>query len=126
MRFRLREDDQVVAMLISSARESSWRIDISDFGSWLQSRWPGMDSSVSGVGQRAHVWIWPDAHEVWVPVERDCAWIEADEQRICAVAAWLAATSADPLILCDEGYASILPLEGATESSLLARLRDQG
>lgn len=86
------------------------------------SAWPDIESHPIETGPRAHVWTWADSYEVWVPADRDCAWIEADPQRVGAVAIWLAATTSEPLILCDEGYATVLPLNGLTESSLSALL----
>jgi hypothetical protein len=112
----------VVALLICTASESPWRIEVAHFGDWLTSRWPDLRSAPNAEGQRAHRWAWPDSHEVWVPVKRDCAWVEAGAERAAAVAAWLASTTGEPLILCDEGYALVIPLDGATEAGIAARL----
>ena len=112
----------MVTMLVTPASESPWRIEIARFGDWLTSRWPDLRSASNVEGQRAHLWVWPDSHEVWIPSERDCAWVEADPERTGAVASWLASTTDEPLILCDEGYALVIPLDGATEAGIAARL----
>ncbi|GAA2155727.1 hypothetical protein GCM10009844_43220 [Nocardioides koreensis] len=108
-------------MLVTPASESPWRIEIARFGDWLTARWPDLRSASNGEGQRAHLWVWPDSHEVWIPGERDCAWVETDPERTGAVASWLASTTDEPLILCDEGYALVIPLDGATEAGIAAR-----
>jgi hypothetical protein len=112
----------MTAMLISPSSASPWRIEIARFNDWLTSRWPDLRSEPHRMGQRAHVWAWPDFHEVWVPGERDCAWIDAGAERTSAVAVWLASTTTEPLILCDEGYSLVIPLEVATEASVAASL----
>lgn len=105
-------------MLISPRRAAGWRVDVEALASWLRGRWPEIELSRGTSDHRDHLWCWPDGYEVWIPSDRQCAWVDADWHRVSAIAAWLSGTSVE-LILCDEGFENHLDLRGVSEEHLL-------
>lgn len=110
-------------MLVTPPADTGWRVDIAALDLWLSSRWPGIRRDDDRGRYPAHRWIWSDLYEVRVPDDRTCVWIDADDERTCAVASWCAGTASDPLILCDEGYSDVYTLDQPSEAELLTRMR---
>jgi hypothetical protein len=118
------QDAGMVSYLVAPTEAGSWLVDVEAFDSWLRSRWPVVETtSHPGELQRTNMWTWPDLYEVWVPDDRRCAWLDADAERIAAVAAWLAASATQSLTLCDEGYSMVIDLNDLSEAVVLDRLR---
>jgi len=111
-----------VAYLICPTEKVDWRIPVEELNGFLRSRWPDVERSDSGHGQRAHQWTFEDLHDVWVPEDREVAWLDPNDERAAALAAHLAAAGPPNLILMDEGNNFAIELAGLDEVGILGEL----
>jgi len=106
--------------VISAPSETTWTAAPGDVDSWVRQTWPEVVSHRESTKVRSIVWEWPDRSEAYIEAAGQAIYIEALAPMIARFAAAFTERFArsQSLILYDEGYTTVVPLNGATEETV--------
>ncbi len=106
--------------VISPPSESTWVATPSDVDAWVRQSWPEAVSQQETSAVRSIVWMWPDHSEAYIDAAGQAIYIEAPAPTIARFASAFTAQFAgsQPLVLYDESYTTVDPLNGTTEDAI--------